>query len=133
MLRSVPLLLLIVALYNGLVFLTDTSMSDAVLEVQLASGAPWVMSVGETLIGVGLLVLYFEILKATRTSLHSVWDHAFSMALFVLCLLEFILVAAAGTGTFFLITVMTAVDVVAGFTVTISTARRDIGLGHHLE
>jgi hypothetical protein len=86
------------------------------------------VTVGELLIGIGLILLYGEILKATRISTAAVIDHVLSMAVFVLCLVLYILVPACGTGTFLLITLMTLIDVIAGFTVTISTARRDFGL-----
>jgi hypothetical protein len=58
-------------------------------------------------------------------------DHALSMALFIICLLEFIIIARFGNSTFFIITLICLLDVVAGFTVTISTARRDFGIGTH--
>jgi len=50
------------------------------------------------------------------------------MAVFVAALLEFLLLKGFGTLTFFLITLMTFIDVIAGFTVTIQGARRDFGV-----
>ena len=90
------------------------------------------MTSAEALIGLGLILLYLEVLKATRTSTVSVVDHVLSMALFVIVLLEFILVPALGTGAFALLVLLTLLDVIAGFTITISTARRDIGLGDQI-
>jgi hypothetical protein len=56
-------------------------------------------------------------------------NHALSMGLFVLCLLLFLLLPSFATSTFFLIMVMVLLDVMAGFIVTILTARRDLDIG----
>ena len=49
------------------------------------------------------------------------------MLVFVVALIEFIVLPGFATSAFFLITMMALVDVMAGFTVSIVTARRDIG------
>jgi hypothetical protein len=43
-------------------------------------------------------------------------------------IVEFLLVKQAATGTFFLLLVISFVDVVGGFTITIRTAQRDISI-----
>ena len=86
----------------------------------------------DLLLAISLIVLYIEIFKATRPSSLSILDHIFSLLEFIAFLTEFIAFPQAGNSTFFLITLMTFIDVVAGFTVTISTARRDIGLDRQL-
>ncbi len=129
MLLNMPLLALVVAAYNIIVFITGPELGTAVLAQALPSGAVWALTVGDLLVAIGLVLLYVEILKATRATTASVVDHALSMVVFVVCLLEFVLVARCGTGTFFLLTLVTLFDVISGFTVSISTARRDIGLG----
>ena len=48
------------------------------------------------------------------------------MAVFVAMLVEFLLVAPAGTSTFFLLMTISFVDVMAGFIVTVRTAQRDL-------
>ena len=58
----------------------------------------------------------------------TVIDHMFSLALFILCLLEFLFVSQVGTSTFFIIILIVLLDVVAGFTITISTSTRDINV-----
>ena len=64
-------------------------------------------------------------MKATRTGGASVVDHAFSMMVFVVCLILFLIWDRAATSTFFLLMLMALTDVVAGFSVTINAARRD--------
>jgi hypothetical protein len=51
-----------------------------------------------------------------------------SLLLLIAMLAEFIIVAQAATSTFFLLMVMSFVDVVGGFSISIRTAQRDIGL-----
>jgi hypothetical protein len=51
------------------------------------------------------------------------------MLVFIACLIEFLLVDKAFTSVFFMIMVATLIDVVAGYTIGIRVARRDIGFG----
>lgn len=128
MIRLIPLLLIVIIAYNVIVSFTQVSIDAAVFTITLPSNAAWTMTVGGLLVAIGLVLLYFEILKATRTSSAAVGDHVLSMIVFIICLLEFILLPRFATDTFFLIMAMTLIDVIAGFTVTISAARRDFGL-----
>jgi len=45
---------------------------------------------------------------------------------FTAYLIEFLLVQAAGTGVFLVLTLMSLLDLIAGFTVTLGAARRDL-------
>jgi hypothetical protein len=73
-------------------------------------------------------VLFVELLKSTNSRGAAIINHALSMLLFIVCLMEFLLAPAFATSTFFLITLMVLLDVLAGFIVTIVTARRDMDL-----
>lgn len=132
MFRAIPLLAIVVVIWNVLVFVSGTPLDSEFISLPLPSSVSLSMTSAEALIGLGLILLYLEVLKATRTSTASVVDHVLSMALFVIVLLEFILVPALGTGPFALLVLLTLLDVIAGFTITISTARRDIGLGDQI-
>ena len=48
-------------------------------------------------------------------------------------LVEFITVERAGNSVFFILMVMALLDVIAGFSVTIFTARRDLTVGENVE
>ncbi len=98
-------------------------------DVPLPSGGIWQIGLGDILLTVGLGLLFFEILKANRTGGASVIDHAFSMMVFVACLIVFLIWDRAATSTFFLLMLMALTDVIAGFSVTISAARRDYSVG----
>jgi hypothetical protein len=86
------------------------------------------VSFSDILLTVGLLLLFVEILKSTRTGNRAIMDHILSFVLFIVMLGEFMIIRAAATSTFFLLTVMAVVDVLAGFSVTIRAAQRDIGI-----
>ncbi|MCW5688459.1 MAG: hypothetical protein KIT76_07935 [Pseudolabrys sp.] len=122
-----PLLLVPFAIYNIIAFLwAGVSWSGTVSSVHLVSGGEWAMSAGDVLIAVSLLFLFAEIVKATRIGTRAVLDHALSLLLFLAMLVEFLLVAQAATSTFFLLMVISFVDVLAGFAVTLRTAQRDL-------
>ncbi len=95
----------------------------------MLSHATWVFSWGDLILLVTLIVLFIEILKATYTSTASLVDHGLSMIVFIAALIEFMVVPQAATSVFFLILVTLLVDVIAGFTIGIRVAKRDIGFG----
>jgi hypothetical protein len=75
-----------------------------------------------------LIVLFFEIVKSTRTGGNSVVDHALSMIVFVVCLILFLVWQPAASSLFFMITLISLIDVIAGFSVTIRAARHDYSI-----
>jgi len=137
MLTAFPLLFITFILYNifALFGMSDSAMAaDAALRQELIgmtmpSGGRWVMGVGDLLVLFSLILLFFELLKSTSSQKVAIINHALSMVLFIFCLVEFLLFPRFFTATFFLITVMVLLDVMAGFIVTIITARKDFDFG----
>ncbi|HHI89085.1 MAG TPA: hypothetical protein ENK01_03945, partial [Hellea balneolensis] len=80
------------------------------------------------LIALSLCMLFFELLKSTGIGRAAIMNHAFSMVLFIICLVEFLMFGAFATSVFFLIMLMALMDVMAGFMVTIASARRDFAV-----
>ncbi|MEQ9519764.1 MAG: hypothetical protein RLN89_10025 [Parvibaculum sp.] len=128
MFGSLPLMAIIVIVYNILVF-TGTPLDMSLLDAKLVSGAVWSVTITDVLLTSGLVLLFLEMITATRTGSSTVINHGLSLVVFVAALIEFIVLPQFGTSTFFLITMFTLLDVVAGFTVTIATARRDFSVG----
>ncbi|MBF0275638.1 MAG: hypothetical protein HQK84_10455 [Nitrospinae bacterium] len=126
--KSIPLLVLVVGIYNVMALGSSGSLDGVVWSTQLGSGASWGLSVNDIILSLAVILLYVEILKSTRSGMSTVLDHMLSLALFVACLLEFLFVKQVGTSTFFIIILITLLDVVAGFTITISTSTRDINV-----
>ncbi len=133
---AVPLLVVPWLLYN-IVVLTgllggdpslgaDPSLRQAVFSLPMASGVRWSVGVGDMILFLGLIFLFFELLKSTSSQKVAIVNHALSMILFVVCLVQFLLIPTFATSTFFLITVMVMLDVLAGFIVTIIAARKDL-------
>jgi len=127
MLTPIPLLIVPLAVYNIFAFLTPGLDWTAVLAtVSMMSGAQWTISVGDAFLGFTLFVLLFEVLKSTRISSRSIIDHILSVLVFTLALVEFLLVAPAGTSIFALMLGVMLLDVIAGFSVSVRVAQRDV-------
>jgi len=86
----------------------------------------WIVTGGDMLILLSLVLLFIELLKSTSTGTAAIFNHALSMLVFIICLVEFLLHPAFATTVFFLILVMSLLDVLAGVVVTIISARRDV-------
>lgn len=131
---AIPLMLIPFVLYN-LAMLGAfggggvEALKTVVTSVNMMSGATWTMSLGDLFIVISLVILFVEIFKATRRSSVALLDHLFSMALFIVFLVEFLLVQGAATQIFFILMLVTLVDVIAGFTVSIKSASRDVAIG----
>jgi len=132
MITNVPLMAVPLIVYNVVLFglLGTTTWNDPIFSVGMPSDAIWVMSLGDLMIVLGLVLLFFEILKATRVGANSIIDHLLSTFILVAYLVEFLLVQGATTAVFFILMIITLVDVLAGFSVSIRTATRDVSLGN---
>jgi hypothetical protein len=96
------------------------------LQMTMASGAHWVMTFGDVMVLLSILLLFIELLKSTSTGTAAIFNHALSMLVFIICLVEFLLHPAFATSVFFIIMIMSLLDVLAGVVVTIISARRDV-------
>ncbi len=131
MILAFPMILLVLVAYNAVVFSNGVAqLGHVVLSINMTSGALWSLTVSDILITAALFLLFIEVLKATRTGAGTILDHLLSTLVFIACLVEFIIVRQAATGTFFLIMVIAFIDVVAGYSVSIRSARRDLAVGY---
>jgi hypothetical protein len=143
-LRAIPLTVFGFLFYNIIVLFSGLSSADTttdgaaaarsllqteIFSLPMMSGALWSFTWGDLILVVMLSFLFVEILKATYTSTASLVDHGLSMLVFIVALIEFLLVPQASTSVFFLILVCLLIDVIAGFTIGIRVAKRDIGFG----
>lgn len=127
-----PLLVFPFLAYNLIVFLffggNPINWGAGLFSLPMPSGMPWAITAGDLLLVIGIIMLFFEVLKSTQTARNSIIEHMLSMLLFVVFLVEFLLVGAASSSVFFLLMVMSLIDVVAGFTVSITSASRDVSM-----
>ena len=125
-----PLLTLILIFFNALnlMFRGDLPLvlNREIIGFYLYSGVYFGLVLEDLLVIFGIFLLFFEIVKSTHTSRTAPFEHIFSMFVFIAFLLEFILVPNFGTPAFLMITSMSLVDVLAGFTISIATARKDV-------
>jgi len=144
-----PLLVIPVALYNllaigfggsvemanefGEIIRADSApilslLNDRFLGLPMISGVDWILTKGDAILLLAVVFLFLEILKSTSTGTSTIINHAVSMILFIVCLIQFLLLPNFATSTFFILMSMTLLDVLAGVVVTIVSARRDFGV-----
>ena len=128
-----PLLIVPLVLYNLAVFSfmggSGAGWTAAVGAVPMVSGVSWSITWGDLLVILGLVALCIEVIKSTNTGRSSVLEHIVSTVVFIVFLVEFLLAPAAATSVFFILMIMSFIDVVAGFTVSITSAGRDVNMG----
>jgi len=135
-LRVIPLLVLSFIAYNLVVLTGGNLPADEILRTPIFSipmlrggSVRWIFSKGDLIILLTMILLFFELIKATYSGSSSLLDHGLSMVVFIACLIEFLLVPQAATSVFFFIMIAALIDVVAGFSIGIRTARRDFNIG----
>ncbi|OYY11579.1 MAG: hypothetical protein B7Y70_06940 [Rhizobiales bacterium 35-68-8] len=129
MLTPIPLLIIPLAIYNIIAFLTPgVAWTSGLAEIDMMSGVRWTLTVSDVFLALCLFVLLFEVMKATRISSRSIVDHILSLLLFVCALIEFLMVPQAATSPFALLVAIMLLDVIIGFSVSIRVAQRDVAL-----
>jgi hypothetical protein len=133
-LHAIPLIVVALLVYNAIVFLGGNFPPEEILgrrlvEIPLLHDTRWVFAWGDFVLLLVLVLLFIELLKATYTSTTSLVNHGLSMLVFVACLIEFLMVKQAASSVFFFITVAALLDVVAGYTISVRMARRDLQIG----
>lgn len=134
-----PLLAIPIVIYN-MMALTAGGAVDAsgasAIAMQLANpatGTPvfgsWRVTSGDILVILSMVFFFVEIIKSTATGSSTIANHAVSMLVFIVCLVEFLLLPNFQTSVFFILTFMCLLDVLAGVVVTIVSARRDFMVG----
>jgi hypothetical protein len=125
-----PLLVIPFLLFNILGFTMfggqPAGWAQQLFQVRMVSGTEWSLTWGDLMLVFGLICLFFEVLKSTNTGRSSLIEHMLSTALFIIFLVEFILAGVAASSVFFLLMAMSLVDVVAGFSISITGAGRDV-------
>ena len=128
MLLGFPLLIIPLTVYGILTFLIPVDWNTVLFTVRMISEGEWKITFSDALLALAIVMLFFETIKATRTTSRSIIDHMLSTLVFVGALIAFLLVKQASTSTFALIVLICLVDVIGGYTVSIRTARRDYSI-----
>lgn len=134
MLAAIPLLVLPVAAYALLAFLIGGGVMSADVPGRLTlalfrfsttGGGVWAVSAADLLLAAALIVAFLDLLRGVTDRRVAVANHALSITLFVICLAAILLSPAFAGSTFFLITLMVLLDLVAGFIVTMGQPAAD--------
>lgn len=126
--RAMPFLGVAVVVYALGALAFTMPLEHQLAAFSLPSGAPLRITFSDFVMLLSLVLFFVELMISTRPTRSSLVNHGLSMALFVLCLVLFLLVPAFGTMTFFILTLLTLIDVVSGYSISIVTARRDLTL-----
>ncbi len=128
-----PLLLVAVILYNvialggGLAGQHDVpALLGQSFTIAMPSTDAFRFTYGDVFVAFALTLLFVEVIKASRTGRGEILNHAFSTLTFVGALVEFLLLKGFATPAFALLVAMSLFDVVAGYTIAIVSARRDL-------
>ena len=134
-LKFLPLFAVLLAGFWGMHHLQifPDKLNHVLFHVALPSGNLWKPTWGDIVVLLGLITLYIEIFKSTRTTSISIVDHTLSTIVFVAYLVSWMIfpwtIGDNGNSVFLFLTVMSFIDVIAGFTITIAAARRDMSFG----
>jgi hypothetical protein len=129
---AIPLLSLPVIAYGVLSLTLGGGLMSADAPAQIAAplmrfatqrGGSWPISAGDVLLAAALLVAFLDLLKGAADRRIAIANHALSITLFVVCLAAMLLSPAFAGSTFFLMTLMVLLDLVAGFIVAIAPAQ----------
>ncbi len=128
-LRAFPFTLLTLIAFNIVILASDPGVwGNDLFEVTLFSDVIWPLTNGDLMVTVGLLVLLIEVLRATTIHTKAITNHLVSVVVLIIYAIEFVVVEEAGNSTFFILTMIALVDVLAGIVVTIRLATRDFSV-----
>ena len=135
MLQAIPLTILPLIIFNLVGYLMGGAdpWSAELFGVTMISGARFVLKLGDLLILFAIAMLYFEVAKAARASQHTIVNHILSTIVLVVYVVDFLVASVAAHSVFLILTAIALFDVIAGFSITIKTATRDIALGQNVD
>ncbi|MDX8479311.1 hypothetical protein RFN28_12595 [Mesorhizobium sp. VK24D] len=132
MFGAIPLLIVPFVLYNlgllGLFGSGDDPWAGVIFSFRMMSGGVFSMTLGDLMVLIGLVFLFVEMVKSARTTTASIMDHLLSTLVFIAFLVEFLLVKGAAHSVFFTLLIIALFDVLAGFSVSMRSASRDINV-----
>lgn len=95
----------------------------------MINGTEWYPTWGTVIILLGIILMYWELYKSTLTSGFVIFDHALSTFAFIVYFGLWLGQPWAGNSLFLTLTLMALLDVIAGFTISVTAARRDVSVG----
>lgn len=135
MINAIPLTILPLIAYNLIGYGVSGAdpWANELFAVSMLSGARWSLNLGDLLVTFALVTLFLEVMKSARSSANTIVNHVLSTLVLLVYVVEFIVAGVAANSVFFILTVIALFDVIAGFSVSIRTARRDIAFGQNAD
>ncbi|MCR4283042.1 MAG: hypothetical protein NUV72_08465 [Bauldia sp.] len=135
MISAIPLTVIPLILFNAIGFAIGGDPWENILfAVPMVSGAAWNVTLFDLMILLAVVLLFFETLRSAQPARGAtITNHIVSTILLIVYVVEFIVVPVAANSLFFALTIIALFDVVAGFSISIRTAQRDIALGRGLD
>src|SRR5882757_4671145 len=110
-----PLLLIPLAIYNMIAFLMrDVSFAAPLTTLPLTSGTAWTVTLSDSLLALGIVLLLCEVIKGARPGAKYLTDHLLSFLVVCGAGAEFVLLPQFGTSTYFLLALLALVDFLSG-------------------
>lgn len=131
MMAAIPLTVIPLILYNVIGYaLGGNPWGGVVFTMPMVSGTGWDVTVFDLMVLLALVLLFLETLRSARPARGAtVTNHIVSTVVLIVYVVQFIVAPSAATSLFFILTMIALFDVVAGFTISIRTAQRDIAFG----
>jgi hypothetical protein len=130
--EMVPLLAVPVLIYalfalvsggqTGADVFTDRIDRGQIFYMSLPSGAPWAVSGGTLLIVLALIILFFELTRGVGASRFAIVHHTLAVLLSLAGLGAFLILDSFATSTFFILTLMCWLDMIAGVIFNIASS-----------
>jgi len=135
MLNAIPLTVIPLILYNliGYGIGTADPWASQIFSLTMLSGLAWTADLGDFMIVLAIVLLFFEVMRAARLPAGAISNHVLSTIVLIVYVVEFIVAGAAAHSVFFILTLIALFDVVAGFSITMRTAPRDISLDETID
>lgn len=120
-----PLLLIPLAVYNIIVvMMPGLQMSQPVVNLPLNSGAVWSASSADILVALAVFLLMLELVKAARPGGKTLVEILLSILLCGGAIAQFVLYPSFATSVFFLLVVISVVDVLGSIAISAQSRRR---------
>ena len=88
-----PSLFLPLMLYLGVIIFSggaDERLTKVMFRIPMIMSTPWVLTLGDFVLFIGLICLFVEIIKSASTRSDAIVNHALSMLLLVFCVVAFL-------------------------------------------
>jgi hypothetical protein len=123
---GVPLLIIPLAIYAMLVYLMPGFiLTDEVAHFRMKSEGEWGVTTGDIMVAGSILILAVEMMRAGRAG-RSIVDHILSTLLFIGMMAMFVLWKLAASTTFFLLVLISFVDVIGGLAMGVRRSHPEV-------